>query len=557
MEKKEMVDILHDIAVLMELNGDNTFKARAYANASRSLQSVDESVEQLLDENRLEDLPGIGKAIAQKIQEMYRTGTLPLYEELKEQVPPGLLEILKIPGLGPKKVRQLYEQLQITSIGELQYACEENRLVDLPRFGPKIQENILAGIEEVREYRGYYYYPKAKQVGETIISQLIKSEMVDRAVLSGAIRRFANIVESIDILVSGPLKKELIAYCSKMTCLQNISQHKQGIVEGFSLEGIPVRLIITSEQVWGTMLVQTTGHADHIKLLLQENSSKELPETCEEIQVYEQLSLPYIIPELREGYEEVQWAKSNTLPDPVQQQDLKGIFHVHSTYSDGTESLEDLSKQAQSLGYEYLGISDHSQSAVYARGLTEKAIHQQAQAIDTLNSRGHGAYLLKGIEVDILPDGSLDYQDSILQEMDFVIASVHSRFKMSQQEMTQRIIKAMVNPHVTILGHPTGRLLLARKPYPIDLKEVIHAARDYGVVLEINANPHRLDLDWEWSFYAHQQGVMLCISPDIHRLSGFDDVELGVSVARKAAIPPKGLLNCMDLNALRAYWEAH
>ncbi len=561
MDKKEVAALLKEIALFMEIQEEEPFRAQSYQRAARALDNSEEDLDTLIQENKLQTLPGIGDNLEKKIKEIYFSGTHPLYEELKGQVPEGLLEILKIPGLGVKKVKVLYKELGISNLGELAYACEENRLLEIPGFGKKTQEKILEGIETLLHYQKSFLLLTAREVLERVQKDLLSYDRVENCVATGSVRRWCDIVHDLDILVSGISAEDLIPLLIEMETIEETELVNARLVIGKTPEGIPIDFHIGDKKSWGSWLVATTGNSLHLGLIqetggdpapvldLRDGKAPQPPLQSEE-EFYQHYSLPFIPPELREGFKEKEFFQNKSAPRLIEPGDIKGIFHVHTTFSDGAATLKKVVEECHRLGWEFVGISDHSQSAFYANGLEKKDLERQAEELANLNKKtGEEITLFHGVECDILPDGSLDYPDSVLDELnlDFIIASVHSNFRMSKVDMTKRIIKALQHPRVTMLGHPTGRLLLAREAYPLDLEEIIKVAVEQEVVLEINSNPYRLDLSWEWANYAYEQGALLAINPDAHRLDGLKHLEYGIAVARKAALPPQALINSFSL----------
>lgn len=553
MDKQAVINILDEISILLQLDGDNPFKARAYTNAALALKESEASLRDLLENQQLKDIPGIGKTLQQTIVEIYETGVSQFHQELKSRIPSSLLDILQIPGLGIKKVQKLYQDLGIENIGELEYACVENRLLDLKGFGVKSQNTILEGIQQLKRFQESFYYSEALVEAKKILKEALKSDFALKGAIGGCLRRGYETVKSIEILICSAMPLDFADHLSRLSSLENITLKEKNILKGQSLDqGISVTIVIVDQQNWGNKLLEITGSAEHLKQLTALKSQQELPPCQSEKECYAYFDLPLIAPELREGHNELELALNNQLPQLIIQKDLQGFFHVHTDYSDGITSLEQIAAYADQLGLKYLGIADHSKAAFYANGLSEKDLKKQSRAIDKINQQSK-VHLFKGIEVDILKDGSLDYSDEILAKLDFVIASVHSNFKMNESEMTNRIIKAMSNPHVNMLGHPSGRLLLAREPYKVNMMSIIKAAQKYQVMLEINANPYRLDLDWHWAKIAKMHNVMLVINPDAHNLSGFADVKYGVKIARKAFLSKEDILNTRNLSTVKEF----
>jgi DNA polymerase (family 10) len=565
MDKQDIVQILEEIGTLLELQGESPFKSRAYTTGARIIAGLDTPhLHELVHSGKLKTLKGIGTALAEKIGELVTTGHLTYYDTLKQQVPAGLLEMLAIPGMGPKKVKVIYDQLSIATVGELEYACHENRLVDLPGFGRKTQENILKGIDRLKQHRGQYLCHEAMQVARQMLEALAASKMTTRVELAGGLRRRQEIVERVDLVASTSEEGRLRTAVAKWPLVGEVL-----ISEPFHLSlrlqgGVQADIRLVDEAAFPFALHALTGNQAYVAAIqaharkrgytLDEDGLRRGHErvACDnEDEIFSALGLSYIPPELREGLGEVEAAKQGALPRLIREQDIQGVFHVHSTWSDGMATIEEMVRTAQGLGYRYLGLSDHSQSARYANGLDPDRVREQHRVIDRVNETFDGITILKGSEVDILPDGSLDYPDDLLREMDFVVASVHSRFNMPQAEMTARIIKAMHNPYVTMVGHLTGRLLLAREGYALDIAAIIGEAMRLGVIIELNANPHRLDLDWRHLRAAHAQGLLTSINPDAHSPEGLRDVTYGVGIARKGGLTSEQVLNTRGLQDIQ------
>jgi DNA polymerase (family 10) len=557
MDKREIVQLLEEIGTLLELQGESAFKSRAYYTGARVIAGLDTAqLDDLVRSGKLQTLKGIGAALAEKISELMTTGHSTYYETLRQQVPAGLLEMLTIPGMGPKKVKTIYDQLGVATVGELEYACHENRLVDLPGFGRKTQDNILKGIDRLKQHRGQYLGHEAKQVAQQLLDALSATKMTIRVAVAGSLRRRQEIIEQLDLLVSTQQGDRLHLAVAQLPLVQDVFADESTRVSVRLKSGVTADIHLTDDATFPFLLHGLTGSRAYV-LAMQEYARQrgyrlddhglihddELLPCQDEAEIFAALGLGYIPPELREGLGEIEAAERGELPRLIEEQDLQGVFHVHSTWSDGMGTIEEMVRMAQGLGYRYVGLSDHSQSARYANGLDPVRVQEQHQAIDRLNATLDGMTILKGSEVDILPDGSLDYPDDLLRRMDFVIASVHSRFNMPTDEMTGRILKAMQNPHVTMIGHLTGRLLLAREGYAVDIDTILAEAIRLGVVIELNANPHRLDLDWRHLRAAQAQGLLTSINPDAHSPEGLRDVTYGVGIARKGGLTPKRVLN--------------
>ena len=556
MDKRAIAKVLEEIGLLLELKGENPFKSNAYYSAARTIESLTEDVTELIASGRIRDLKGIGAALAEKLAELVGTGRLTYYEELKQIVPPGLLEMTAIPGMGPKKIAAVWGQLGITTMGELEYACVENRLVSLPGFGQKTQDKIRQGIQQLKRRRGFHLYANVIGEAERIVEVIRHSAGVRSAELVGELRRRLEVVQAISVLVGADRPRSVLDSLQRIEALWELSRAGDKII-GKSPMGISVSVVL-SEDLTAHAILAATGSEEHLNALASRAARMKIPwnltpaaggklapKADSEEALYAVLGLPFIEPELREGLGEIEAAEAGLLKPLVEARQIQGIFHNHTTYSDGSATLDEMVAAAKALGYRYIGISDHSQSAFYANGLKEDRIREQHAAIDALRTRTSGIAIFKGIEADILVDGAMDYPDDVLARFDFVIGSVHSRFSLPEEEQTARVIRALANPYVTMLGHPTGRLLLSREGYQIDMKRVIDAAKQYGKIVEINANPHRLDLDWRLCRYAKEQGVRVSINPDAHATEGLEDVPFGVNVARKGALEPSDVINTL------------
>jgi DNA polymerase (family 10) len=561
MKSSETVEILREIALLLELSGENPFKSRAYENGARTLESQPEEVDFLVKSGKLKDLPGFGPALIEKVTTLVTTGKLPYLNELKKTVPAGLLEMIRIPGMGPKKVKALYDRLKIDSIPKLQKACEEHRIAKLEGFGEKTEKKILDGIAHLQKYAERHLYDEAYEAAAGLVQKLKKHPQVDRCETAGSLRRVKETIGDVDILVSSQKPEAVIDFFTKLEEVESVIAH--GDTKGaVSLKdsGLQVDLRVVSEKEFPFALQYFTGGKEHNTLL--RSRSKEMglklneyglfnekgkSLSCKnEEEIYKALKLDYIPPELREANGEIEAAEKHKIPDLVKEKDLCGVFHVHSTWSDGTAPLEKMISEAERLGFDYVGISDHSQSASYANGMKPDRVLKQQKEIEKLRKK-FKIRIFWGIESDILPNGNLDYPEKILERFDFIIASVHSSFTMPEKEMTARIIKALRNKHTTILGHATGRLLLSREPYAVDMKKVIDAAAAEGKAIEINASPHRFDLDWRLCSYAKEMKVKLSINPDAHSIEGLSDYRYGVGIARKGWLTKEDVLTAYPL----------
>jgi DNA polymerase (family 10) len=566
LDNKGVSAVLQEVTLLLELKGENPFKIKAYSNAARSIEILEEDLGKMIREGRLKEIKGVGEALAHHITELVNTGRLQLHEELKSSVPPGHLEMLKIPGLGPKKIKALYDAFDIKTIGELEYACLENRLVELQGFGQKTQEKIFQGIQQIKKYQGRYLYGEMIETAEEILKKILSHPKVLRANLAGSVRRKMEVVKNINLVVSTMRPQEVLTAFSKLPEVEVVQFRNKASGRYSLLSGVEVDLRITTDPMFPYHLLHWTGNLSHWNAMCERAKAMGLKLSegglrrngriisCKEEEgIFDVLGLDFIPPELREDQGEIEAAEVHQLPLLIENRDIKGVFHVHSFYSDGTTSIKRIVQAAKEMGFSYIGLSDHSQTARYAGGLTREKLEKQWEEVDQLNKEMDGFYIFKGIESDILPDGSLDYDEAILKQFDFVIASVHSHFNMPLEEMTQRMIKAVRNPYVTILGHPTGRLLLAREPYAIDMIRLIDEASRSGAVIELNAHPFRLDIDWRLCKYAREKGVKIAINPDAHDEDGLKDTYFGVGIARKGWLEPGDILNTMDLVEMKDF----
>jgi len=537
MTTEEIAHALKLTAQLMELHGENPFKIKSIANAAYKLDKTDIDL-QRKSLSELEQVEGIGKGIAAKINELLITGNLTELSELFLATPLGVIEMLKIKGIGPKKVGQLWRELEIEGVGELLYACNENRLLALKGFGAKTQEQVRKQIEFFQLNIGKFHFASLEKFGLDLVDFLKNKYQTELVALTGQMRRKCEVIDLVEIVIA---------------VNGNVS-----FDELVNERNVKIKVITCSEDQFYPTLFETTATQDHLLkagfkpgLTFTSGSSSVLEM---ESRIYESLGLQYIEPELREGLTEVSSAKENKIPKLIELSDLKGILHNHSTYSDGMNSLKEMAEYCKELGYEYLGICDHSQSAFYAQGLKPDRVFEQHAEIDLLNKKLFPFRIFKGIESDILNDGSLDYSDDVLKSFDFIVASVHSNLKMNEEKATARLLKAIENPFTTILGHPTGRLLLSRPGYPIDHKKIIDACAANGVIIELNAHPYRLDIDWRWIPYCLERGVKISINPDAHEKSGYHDMYFGTCVARKGMLTKEMCLNSLSLTEIESYF---
>lgn len=564
MDKKTVTDILNEIGLLLELKGENPFKSRAYYNAARTIEVLDDDIEKLIKEDRLKDVKGIGDALNKKLTELITTGRLEYYENLKASIPEGLIEMLKIPGLGPKKIKTLYDKLDIKTVGELEYACIENRLVELPGFGEKTQKKILEGIQFIKQFSGKHLFMDAYLEATSLKQYLVDSGLTIRCEIAGSLRRRKETVKDIDILATCDNPEKLMDVFTKYEGIRDIVAKGETKTSVILKSGINVDLRVVKDEEFPYALHHFTGSKEHntamrhrakqmgIKMNEYGLFKDDLLVKCyDEDDIFKSLALQYIPPELRENMGEIEAAEKGLLPILIDEKDIKGVFHVHTIYSDGANTISEMVNAARDCGYKIIGITDHSKSAFYANGLKEEDVLRQLDEIDELNNKYSDIKILKGIESDILKDGSLDYDEDILRRLDFVIASVHSNFKMTKDDMTERIIKAIKNKYTKIIGHLTGRLLLARDGYDIDVYKIIDSVAEYGKIIEINGSPYRLDLDWRYIKYAKEKGVKFAICPDAHRIEGLDDMKYGIGIARKGWLEAKDVINTYEYDELK------
>jgi len=567
MDKKAVGQVLEQIAAFMELKGDNPFRIRAFRTASRTISTLPGDLSEALADGSLAGPTPFVPATLQIVAELATTGRATLLEELREHVPPGLVEMLAISGLGVAKIRQIHEALDIDSLPELEAAALDGRLATLPRFGPKTSENVLRGIAYLRRATAFRLSHHAAEEAEGIRKALEKLQGVVHAFVAGDVRRRAEIVKDLVLVVVADVPPaDVFDRLSRLPGVHEFAGQDERRVTLRFTGGASAQIVVTTAVNLGAVLVQATGSEAHLEALSKYAAERghnlsgaalwhgsEFVATPTEGHLYRALGLAEIPPELREGRGEIEAAKAGRLPRLLERSDLRGFLHCHTLYSDGTNTVEDLALACHAAGYSYIGITDHSQAAAYAGGLKADDLARQADEIDEANARLTGIRVLKGIEADILVDGRIDYDEAVLRRLDFVIASIHSRFNLNAQEMTDRLKAAMDNPYLTIIGHPTGRLLLSREPYGVDLDQVFEKAATTGVAMEINADPHRLDLDWRVLRGAHDAGVTISIGADAHNVAGISNVDYGVGMARKGWLGPDDVLNTRPVDQFLAF----
>lgn len=571
LHRAQIATILREVGDLLELRGENPFRSRAYANGARAIEGMAEDPQELFEAGTLGEVRGIGPGLVAGIAELVLTGSMALHRELLAEFPSGVLDLLRIPGLGPKRLRVLLDRLEIDSPAALERACREGRVATLPGFGAKSQEKLLQGLSSLQKHGERQLLSAARAAAEDLARHLGEHPAVEKVEIAGSLRRSCETIGDLDLLVSVPRsrREEVVAhFLAGPTVLQAI-EHGETKAAAVVGGGVRADLRLVEAEEFGAALLHFTGSKEHNVALralaksrgwtLNEyglhDGERRLPADTE-ADLYRLLGLHWIPPEAREGLDEIDLAAVGPLPDLVSLSDLRGTFHVHTDWSDGIATLEEMAQAAANFGWEYLGIADHSRAAAYARGLDPDRVREQWAAIDRWNEQGRRPHLFKGTECDILGDGALDFDDELLLGFDYVVASVHSRFHLSREAMTARWVRAASHPCVTFLGHPTGRLLLVREPYELDLDAVLDAARLHGSIPELNANPHRLDLDWRPLRPWLAGGGLTSIHPDAHSPHGLTDVRYGVGIARKALAPAEKVLNTRPLAEIQDYFAA-
>ena len=575
MSKDDIIIIFENIARLLELKGENPFKVRAYTNAARALETLSDPLETVVAEDRLEAISGIGQATAEKISSLVREGKLAYYDELREEFPPDILNLFDIQGLGAKKIKILWDSLKIHSLTKLERACHDGTLAALPGFGDKTANNILQSIEHHRKHVGEFRLGDVATLAESLLEDLRSYPRVTLANIAGSYRRKKAIVRDLDFIVASRHPDQVMEYFSTHRLVESVLVRGATKTSVILKNGIQCDLRVVTSNEYPFALNYFTGSKEHnvrirSRALARGWSLNEyrfsaaegrelkepLPEVHEESDIYRSLGLDPIEPELREDRGEIDAAENHELPKLVEWSNLRGMFHCHTTSSDGRASLEAMVDAAAELGLEYIGIADHSKHSVQANGLDEKRLAEQGERIRELNASQKNIHIFTGIECDILKDGTLDFSDEVLASLDYVVASVHSSFSLSEAEMTKRIIKAISNPYVTMLGHLTGRLLLTREPYRVNIPAIIDAAAETGTIIELNANPRRLDMDWRWWPSAKKKGVKCSINPDAHTTAGIQDLVFGIGAARKGWLTKKDVVNTLPLAKIKAVLNA-
>ena len=571
LNKEQIAEVFESIAQMLELKGENVFKIRAYTNAARALEIYTGDITAAVGEGRLDEIPGVGKAIADKITELVATGQLAFFERLKAEFPPGIFEMFEVQGLGPKKIKALWDKLGIITIADLEKGCGDGRIADLAGFGKKTAANILLAIQARAKHAGRYRIGVIAGDAEQMVADLRELPEVFQATIAGSYRRRKEVVGDLDFIVATSAPEVVSNFFIEHPMVESVMVHGATKSSVRMKSGIQADLRVVTTGEYPFALNYFTGSKEHNIVLRQralargwtlneyrlglDEKSKITPEAVPAIHdergLYRALDLDYVEPELREDRGEVAAAEAHTLPNLIELENLRGTFHNHTTASDGRSSLAEMAAAAQELGLQYLGIADHSKSSFQARGLEADRLLAQVAEIRALNATFDGVFrIFAGSEVDILKDGTLDFADEVLAELDYVVASVHSSFTLSSEEMTARIIRAMENPYVTMLGHLTGRLLLARDSYALDIPAVIEAAARTGTMIELNASPYRLDMDWRWWPLAKEKGVRCVINPDAHHTEHLRFLHYGIGIARKGWLTRGDVINCLPLGQI-------
>ena len=560
LSNNEILRILKRTITLLELNDENTFKIRNYQNAIKALAQYTKPFINL-SQDELAALDGVGKSMAGHVYELCSSGKLSLYNDLCDKIPIGLIELVDLQGVGIKKIRQLWQELNITDRDELNEAIEQNKIKNLKGFGEKTQIAIKNSLLYLNEQLGKLLLPEALALVEVLKAVINEADPGCRISETGALRRRNEVTECLELLVGTTNRPRIIEALDRQSNLEK----DKSLSGPFTWRGFlkdeknRVTVFLCHPQDFTKKLLMHTGSKLHLSASIKENQSLlELihnKELSEEEDAYRLAEVPFIIPELREGFYEYKLLQEKQEFTCLERNELHGIIHVHSTYSDGKNTLTELKDYCKQSGYKYLGITDHSQTAVYANGLDLHKVNQQHEEIDRINQEDSSFKIFKGIESDILANGELDYSEDVLKKFDFVVASIHSGLQMDVNKATERLLRAIYNPYTTIIGHLTGRILLKRDGYPIDYEKIFQACAKKKVIIEINCNPHRMDLDWRWIGKALEAGVMLSLNPDAHSLAGLDDLNYGIIAARKGAIPRTSILNAMSLEEIQKYFS--
>lgn len=558
MSNKEIAKLLKLTAALLELHDENQFKIRTYTNAVFNIEKQNESLFSKTKEE-LETLDGIGKGLAQSILQVQETGSFSELDQLISRTPEGILEMINLKGLGPKKIKVVWKELGIESMEELYEACRQDQLSKVKGFGIKTQETILKNMEFLMSQRGKMLFNNAEVLAKYLLEKMRAVLPENKIELTGEMRRLMDVVNSVELIIDNPSSPivEKVLQGDDQFIIDRKTSGPFSLRGTFTEADLKWHIRCSAPSKFHRNLMLSTGSGRHLAKLAKDDQSMYHYLLDNEIEseaaAYADFNAPFLVPEIREGSFEMEYSVEESPPEFIKLDDLKGPFHNHSNYSDGKNTIRELAEYCIEQGYEYLGLSDHSKSAFYANGLQEFQIKKQHEEINQLNKELGPFKIFKGIESDILNDGSLDYDNDILASFDFIVASIHSNLNMDITKATQRLLKAIENPYTTILGHPTGRLLLRRQGYPIDHRKVIDACAENEVIIEINANSWRLDIDWRWVNYALEKGVMLSINPDAHEIEGFDDMKYGVNIGRKGGLTKEKTFNAWSLKEVEDY----
>ncbi len=581
MDKNQVAHVLDEIATLLELkDGSSVFEVRAYQNASRSVSALTGDIEEMARTGKLKGTPGLGATTIKRIEELLNTGKIEFYDELVKDTPAVKVEMLRIPGVGPKKINTIYKELHVTSIADLTQACQEHKVAALAGFGKKTEDKILQGIGFLSQHADRHLYSEAEDLARQIQQALAQVDGVVRMEVAGSLRRRRETVKDIDMLISiaddadDAVRSKIMDIFTAQAGIKAITGKgltKSSVVLG---SGINMDLRVVGDSQFPYTLHHFTGSKDHhiplrrralgLNMTINDyglfRGKEPIPENLvackDEREIYAALGLDYIEPELREDMGEIEAAEHHQLPTLVQESDIKGILHAHSTWSDGHNTIREMAEACIQRGFTYLGLTDHSKAAAYAGGLNAEALKRQQEEVAALNAEyGDRLRIFSGTECDILRDGTLDFPDEVLATLDFVVVSIHSLFNLSREEQTQRMLQAIANPYVDIVGHPTGRLLLNREGYELDLDAVIEAAAAHGVCIEINAHPSRLDLDWRYLHRARDKGIKIPVNPDAHSADGLDVMHYGIGIARKGWLRPEDVLNTLSVSEIAAFFQ--
>jgi DNA polymerase (family X) len=580
MNKNEVTFLLEEIATLLALKEKSSvFEVRAYENAARAVSSLDGDITRLVKEGKLKGTPGLGPTTIKRIEEMIETGGSPFLEELRTSTPTVKLEMMRIPGVGPKKINAIYDQLHVTTMSELEQACKDDKVAKLPGFGRKTQDKILQGIAFIAEHSNRFLYPIAEKEAARIREALAALPEIVRLEVAGSLRRKRETVKDVDMVLSiddnagSDVRRKIMDYFTSQPSVKAITgkgETKSSVVLN---SGIAMDLRVVGDSQFPYTLHHFSGSREHhiplrrralsmnmtindYGLFKTENGKEELVPCKDEADIYAALGMEYVVPELREDMGEIEAAAKHELPTLVQESDLRGVLHAHSTWSDGQNTIREMAEACMARGYSYLGLTDHSKAAAYAGGLNEDNLRRQWDEVDALNEEFAGRFLiLKGSECDILRDGALDFSDEILAQLDFVVASIHSNFNLPPEEQTKRMLNAIANPYVDIIGHPTGRILLGRAGYTLDMEAIIDAAAAHGTCIEINSDPSRLDLDWRLVRKARDKGIKIPLGPDAHTLAGIDNMRYGIGAARKGWLRASDIPNTWEVQDVLHFFQ--